>query len=99
VKDAQIGEPLFCQLSHPPPRCSVPLTASLEAAPPESFDADAEGSQGTAVCQHRVAGEEAGDDLLQPCPLLGNELVPAVPQILLDFLELYLHAAASGLLA
>src|SRR3954467_3186274 len=31
VKDARLGEPLFCQLSHPLPRCAVPLAASPEA--------------------------------------------------------------------
>ena len=97
MKDTRLREPPFYQLPHPLPRCSVPLAASPEAAPPESFDANAEGPQGTAVCRHRVVGEEAGDDLLQPGPLLGNGLVPAASQLLLDFLELGLHAVASGL--
>src|SRR4051794_21066001 len=97
MKDTRLGEPLFYQLPHSLPRCVVPLTAPPQAALPEGFDAVAEGPQGTAVCRHRVVSEEAGDDLLQPGPLLGNGLVPAAAQLLLDFLELRLHAVASGL--
>ena len=36
--------------------------------------------------------EVAGDDLLQPSPLLGNRLMHAPSQFLLDSLQLCLHA-------
>src|ERR1700752_5179338 len=97
MKDVRLGEPLFCQLPHLFPRRSAPLAAPSEAAPPEGFDATPEDPKGTAVCRPRVVGKETGNNLVHPCSLFGNGPVPASPQLLLDFLELRLHAVASGL--
>src|ERR687891_1985893 len=57
----------------------------------------AERPQGPAVGRHRMVGEEAGHDLPQPLPLLGDRLVPPPSQLLLDLPELGSHAVASRL--
>jgi hypothetical protein len=44
-----------------------------------------------------VVVEVAGDDLLQPSSLLGNRLMHAPSQFLLDSLQLCLHAVPPGL--
>ena len=57
----------------------------------------AECPQRPAVGWHRMVGKVAGDDLPQPFPLLGDRLMHAPPQLLLDLLELRAHAVAPGL--
>ena len=44
-----------------------------------------------------MVGEEAGHDLPQPLPLLGDRLVPPPSHLLLDLPELGAHAVAPGL--
>src|SRR5580692_10685846 len=49
-----------------------------------------------AIRWDRVVGEVARHDLPQPLPLLGDWLMPALPQLLLHVLELRPHAVAPG---
>src|SRR6516162_9082217 len=52
-------------------------------------------SQCTAVGRHGMVGEEASDHLLEPCcPLLGDRIVHAPSQFLLDPPERRPHAIA-----
>jgi hypothetical protein len=54
-------------------------------------------SRGAEVGRHGVAAEEAGDDLSQPTPLLGDWAVHLLTQLVLDRLELRPQAVAAGL--
>src|SRR5512134_3720263 len=73
------------------------LAASSKRAPPQVRDVVAERSQGPAIGRHGMVGEEAGNDLPQPLPLLGDRLVPSPPHLLLDLPELGSHAVTPGL--
>src|SRR3954447_14575081 len=96
VKDLGSGEIVVGQLLDPVPGRVVLLAAVPERAPPEVDDMIPEGRQCPAVGGHGMVGEVAGDDLLQPFPLLGDRLVHPSPQLLLDLLELRRHAVAAG---
>ena len=50
-----------------------------------------------AVRRHSVIGKESAHYLPQPLPLLWDRLMPSLPQLLFDFLELRLHAITSRL--
>jgi hypothetical protein len=49
------------------------------------------------ICGYRIVSEMAYNDLLQPVTLIWDSLVHSQPQLRLDFLELRLHAVATGL--
>src|SRR3954453_16557137 len=74
----------------------VLLTAAPERTPPQADDMEPEGSECLDVGRHRVVGEVAGNDLLQPVPLFRDRLVQSSPHLLLDLLELCRHAVAAG---
>ena len=57
----------------------------------------AEDQQRAKVCWHCVLGRVAGDNLLQPGPLLWDRLVHSPTQPFLDVLEFRHHAVTSGL--
>src|SRR3954452_21487773 len=96
VKDPGLGERLVGYFQDPLPRRSVLLTAAPERTPPQADDMEPEGSECLDVGRHRVVGEVAGDDLLQPVPLFRDRLVQSPPHLLLDLLELCRHAVAAG---
>jgi hypothetical protein len=96
MKDAGFREPIIGQLLNPRPREAIPLAASPERPPPEARGVGTERRECAKVRWHRVIIEEAGDDLPQPVPLLGDRLVPAPSHFLLDLLEFRRHAVASG---
>src|SRR5260370_28954454 len=78
---------------------SLPREAVLLATPPQRAQPDAlhiivECSQCSAVSRHGMIGEEASDHLLEPSPLLGDRLVHAPSQFLLDPPERCPHAIA-----
>src|SRR6202142_1254133 len=78
---------------------SLPGEAVLLATPPQRAQPDAlhvivECSQCRAVGRHGMIGEKASDPLLEPSPLLGDRLVHAPSQFLLDPPERWLHAIA-----
>jgi hypothetical protein len=52
--------------------------------------------QCTSVCWHCVVVEVAADDPPQPLPLLGDRLVHAPSQCLLNLPQLRLHAVSPG---
>jgi hypothetical protein len=97
MKDARLGEPVGGQLLQPIPRDAAPLAASSQRAAPESDHMVPEASQRPIVGRDRVVGEVATHDPLQPCPLLGDRLMPTPSQPLLDLLEPCLHAVTPGL--
>src|SRR3954447_26998059 len=69
------GEILVGYLQDPFPRRPILLAAAPKRTPPQADDMVAERREGPAVGGHLVVGEVAGDDLLQPFPLLGDRLV------------------------
>jgi len=78
---------------------SLPREAVLLATPPQRAQPDAlhiivECSQCRAVGRHGMIGEEASDHPLEPGPLLGDRLVHAPSQFLLDPPERCPHAIA-----
>jgi hypothetical protein len=82
VEDARSREPVVGELRHPHPRRPILLAASPRRAPPEVRDLVAECPHGPTIGRHRMVGEEAGHDLPQPLPLLGDRLVPPPSQFL-----------------
>src|ERR687890_1089487 len=96
MKDPGLGEKLVGYFQDPLPRRSVLLAAAPERTPPQADDMEPEGSECLDVGRHRVVGEVAGDDLLQPVPLFRDRLVQSSPHLLLDLLELFRHAVAAG---
>ena len=90
-------EPIFGQLRNPLPGRAVFLTASPERPLPEFGDEEAECGQRPIIGRHGMIVEVALDDLSQPFPLDRDRLVPALPQLLLDGLQLRSHAIAPGL--
>jgi len=63
---------------------------------PEFGDEEAECSQRLIVGRHGMVVEVALDDLSQPFPLDRDRLVPALPQLLFDGLQLRPHAVSPG---
>jgi hypothetical protein len=55
-----------------------------------------ERAQCASVGRHRVICKEAGYDLPQPFPLLGDWLMPTPSHLVFDFLELHPHSVTSG---
>src|SRR3954453_18705255 len=96
VKDPGLGEVVVGYFQDPFPRRSVLLASAPERTPPQADDMEPEGSECLDVGRHRVVGEVAGDDLLQPVPLFRDRLVQSPPHLLLDLLELCRHAVAAG---
>src|SRR4051812_22213966 len=96
MKDPGLGEKLVGHFQDPLPRRSVLLTAAPERTPPQADDMEPEGSECLDVGRHRVIGEIAGDDLLQPLPLIRDRLVHSSPQFLRDLLEFRRLAVAAG---
>jgi hypothetical protein len=58
-----------------------------------------ERDQRMVVRLHSVVGKESAHYLPQPLSLLWDRLMPSLPQLLFDFLELRLHAVTSRLSA
>src|SRR5258708_358171 len=96
MKGIRFREPIFGQLRDLLPRRAVFLTASPERSLPEFGDEEAECSQRLIVGRHGMVVEVALDDLSQPFPLDRDRLVPALPQLLFDGLQLRPHAVAPG---
>src|SRR3954451_8395052 len=96
MKDLRLGEKLVGYFQDPLPRRSVLLTAAPERTPPQADDMEPEGSECLDVGRHRVIGEIAGDDLLQPVPLFRDRLVHSSPQFLRDLLEFRRLAVPAG---
>jgi hypothetical protein len=96
MEDARGREKVGGQLLDALPRDAILLTAPPQRASPGSDRVKPEGPECPKVRWHRVVGKEAGDDLPQPFPLLGDRLVHAPPQLPLNLLELYPHAVAPG---
>src|SRR5260370_29030141 len=95
MKDAGFREPIIGQLLNPCPREAIPLAASPERPPPEARGVGTEGRECAKVRWHRVIIEEAGDDLPQPVPLLGDRLVAAPSPFLPHLLHFPRHSLAA----
>src|SRR5258705_3734084 len=96
MEGIRFREPIFGQLRNLLPSRAVFLTASPERSLPEFGDEEAECSQRPTVGRHGVIVEVALDDLSQPFPLDRDRLVPALPQLLLDGLQLRPHPVSPG---
>src|SRR5882757_9051602 len=96
MKGIRFREPIFGQLRNLRPSRAVFLTASPERSLPKFGDEEAECGQRLIVGRHGMIVEVALDDLSQPFPLDRDRLVPALPQLLLDGLQLRPHAVAPG---
>jgi hypothetical protein len=72
VKDVRFGKPVIRHLRYPLPGASVLLAATPQRPTPQKGDMVAECHERTDIGRHRVVGEEAGDDLVQPSSLFGN---------------------------
>jgi len=96
MKDERLGDPGIHQLRHPCPRHPILLAATPQRAPPEVGDMMPEYLECPTVGRHCVVIEVAADNPSQPLPLLGDRLVHAPSQLLLDLLELRSHAVRSG---
>src|SRR4051794_28993219 len=92
MEDDRFGKPRVRQLRHPLPREPTLLAATPQRAPPEVGDMVPERVQCTRIGRHGVIVEVAAHDPLQPSPLLGDRLVHALPQLVLDHPQLRLHA-------
>src|SRR5271166_2346977 len=88
VEDRGLGEPVVGDLLNAVPDQGAGLAAAAQRAPPMPDDALPEGRQRAAVGRHGVVVEETHDDLLEPFALLGDGVVHAPAQTLLDLLEL-----------
>src|SRR5262249_42831244 len=75
MEDARFREPILDQPHDPFHRRPIFLASPPQRAPPEMGDMEMERGQPRSICRHRVIVEVAGDDLLQPLPLLGNRLM------------------------
>ena len=95
MKVSRCREPLVGQLSHPFPCETSPLTAAPQRAKPELGHIVPEGTHLPLVRWNGMIGEVALDDLAQPFPLLGDRLVHAPSQLLLDLPEPRPHAVAT----
>src|SRR5690242_7100892 len=96
MKDPGRGEIIVGYLQDPFSRRPVLLTAAPKRAPPQVDDMVAERCECLTVGRHCVVGEVAGDDLLQPFPLLGDRLLHPPLELLLDLLELRPLAIPAG---
>src|SRR5262249_57216772 len=97
MKDVWFGEPGFGNRLRTLPGEDVLLTAAAQSPTPSSNDLIPEGGEGPPVGWHGVIIEVAADHLFQPFPLLGNRLMHALSQLLLDGLQLRPHAVAESL--
>src|SRR5215204_4686074 len=82
---------------HPLPGDIALLAATAEYVPPSPSDLVPEDDQCMPVGRHRMVVEVAFDHLHQPFPLRGDALMHALPQGLLDLLELAPHSIPAGL--
>jgi hypothetical protein len=97
VKDTGVREKVGRQLLDPFPREAIRLAAAPKHVSPETGGGESEGPECARVRWHYVIGKEAGDDLPQSPPLLGNRLMHASPQLPFNLLQLRLHAIALAL--
>ena len=74
MKDARLWEPVVGHLAHPLPGQRVLLAAAPQRPPPKPDDMITERAKRPRVGRHGVVGIVAGDDQLQPAPLLGDGL-------------------------
>src|SRR5271170_5535864 len=70
VKDARLWEPVVGHLAYPLPGRRVLLAAAPQRPPPKPDDMITERAKRARVGRH--VGIVAGDDQLQPSPLLGD---------------------------
>src|SRR6202011_52781 len=88
MKDARLWEPVVGHLAHPLPGQRMLLAAAPQRPPPKPDDMITEGAKRPRVGRHGVVGIVAGDDRLQPSPLLGEGLLHALAQFVLDLPQL-----------
>src|SRR3954447_19190153 len=74
MKNARLWEPVVRHLAHPLPGQRVILAAAPQRPPPKPDDMITERAKRPRVGRHGVVGIVAGDDQLQPSPLLGDGL-------------------------
>src|SRR5215472_4228034 len=74
VKDARLWEPVVSHFADPLPGRRVLLAAAPQRPPPKPDDMITEHAKRAKVGRHGVVGIVAGDDQLQPSPLLGDGL-------------------------
>jgi len=74
VKDTRSWEPVVSHLAYPLPGQRVLLAAAPQRLRPEPDDMLTERVERPKVGRHSVVGIVAGDDQLQPSPLLGDGL-------------------------
>jgi hypothetical protein len=96
MKDAGLRKKVVGQLFGPAPGHLIPLAPSPERAPPEIGDTVTKRMQCTTIGRHCMVRKEAGYDLPQPFPLLGNGMMHSPSHLFLDFLELRPHSVTSG---
>ncbi len=77
MKDARLWKPVVGHLAHPFPGQRVLLAAAPQRPPPKPDDMITERAKRPRVGRHGVVGIVAGDDQLQPSPLLGDGLQDA----------------------
>src|ERR1700756_3472784 len=96
MKDTRFREPFVKEAVHTFPVEIVPLAASYKDVPPAFGNLGPERHECAEVRWHRVVVEVAPDDAPQPLPLLGDRVVRALLQRLLDLPKLLLHAVPPG---
>src|SRR5262249_10471545 len=87
MKDTGLRKKVISQLFDPTPGHPILLAPTSERAAPKICDAMPECVQCTTVGRHRMVCKEAGCNLPQPFPLLGDWLMHSPLHLLLDFLE------------
>lgn len=73
------------------------LTAAPERLEPEPAHLAVQGADGPTVAGHGVVGEMSSHHARQPAPLVGDGLVPAVLELVLDLLELGPQSLRDGM--
>src|SRR5688500_9426622 len=96
MKDERLGDPGIHQLRHPCPRHPILLAATPQRAPTAVGDMMPESPECRPAGRPFVVIDVAADNPSQPLLLIGDRLVLAPSQLLLDLLELRSHAVLSG---
>ena len=92
VKDSRLGEPVIRQLLHSGPSECALLTSAMKDPSPPRYDPVTKGDQRSRICWNCVVHEVAGNDLLQPDPLLWDRLMHSLSQLARNLLKLCPHA-------
>src|SRR5208283_5750285 len=91
------GQPALRELTHAFPVHSVALAASPQLREPQTNQPCPKGLQAFEVARYRVVVEVALHDRPEPLARFHDPIVPALPELLLQFLQLLPQSLADRL--